>query len=220
MEAAKRAAGEKAAEFIKDGMVVGLGTGTTAAYFIDHLVRRCQKGLKITAVASSSKSLEQAKKGGIPVIDINSLTEIDITVDGADEIDPEKQMIKGGGGALLREKILASMSKEMVVIVDESKLVDKLGSCKLPVEILPFAHLATVQKLQRRGYKGSIRQAGSAPYLTENGNYIFDITLSKCRPQEDHEAILQIPGVIETGFFIGYAGRVVIGFSDGTVQVR
>ena len=220
IEAAKRVAGEKAASFIENGMIVGLGTGSTAAYFIEHLIQRCKKGLKITAVASSTRSQELAKKGGIPLIDINTITLIDITVDGADEIDPEKRMIKGAGGALLREKIVASMSKEMVVILDEKKLVPHLGSCKLPVEIIPFAHPATIAKLKKRGYTGELRLKDQSPYLTENGNYIYDIELSKCRPEEDHEAILQVPGVVETGFFLDYAGRVVIGFLDGNLEVR
>ncbi len=220
IEAAKRLAGEKAASFIENGMIVGLGTGSTAAYFIEHLIERCKKGLKITAVASSTPSQELAKKGGIPLVDINSITLIDVTVDGADEIDPEKRMIKGAGGALLREKIVASMSKEMIVISDETKLSPHLGSRKLPVEIIPFAHPATISKLKKRGYQGELRLKGRSPYLTENGNYIFDIELHQCRPEEDHEAILQVPGVVETGFFLDYAGRVVIGFLDGTVQVR
>ncbi|MBS0616002.1 MAG: ribose-5-phosphate isomerase RpiA [Verrucomicrobia bacterium] len=217
IEVAKQRAGEKAASFIQDGMIVGLGTGSTATYFIKELMKR---GLKITAVASSERSQNLAKQGGIPLIDINTINHIDITVDGADEIDPEKRMIKGGGGALLREKIVASMSKEMVVIVDESKLVSHLGSRKLPVEIIPFAHMATIHKLQKHGYKGELRRNEKAPYLTENGNYIYDIQLKNCRPEEDHEAILHVPGVVETGFFLDYAGRVVIGFLDGTVQVR
>lgn len=217
LETAKRLAGEKAASFIEDGMIVGLGTGSTAMHFIQHLIER---KLKITAVASSLRSQELAKKGGIPLIDINTITRIDITVDGADEIDPTKRMIKGGGGALLREKIVASMSQEMVVIVDQTKLVSHLGTHKLPVEIVPFAYPATIHKLEARGYKGVVRLDGRAPYITENGNYIYDVQLHKCHPEEDQEAILQVPGVVETGFFLNYAGRVVVGFLDGTTQVR
>src|SRR5258708_7904802 len=118
IEEAKKAAGHKAAEFIEKGMIVGLGTGTTAFYFIESLIKRCKEGLKIQAVSSSRASAEIAKKGGIEILDINSIPRVDITVDGADEIDPKKRMIKGGGGAHVREKILASSSNEMVVIVD------------------------------------------------------------------------------------------------------
>ena len=214
---AKKAAGEKATELIEDEMIVGLGTGSTSYHFINRLIQRCREGLKIQAVASSSSSLEQAKKGGIPILDINSITSIDITVDGADEIDPQKQMIKGGGGALLREKILASMSREMVVIVDESKLVSKLGKQKLPVEIVPFGYKATIAQLEKLGFVGALR-----PNLTENGNYLFDLHLNPATvdPQRDHNRIINIPGVIETGFFLNLAGRVIDGFFDGQVAIQ
>ncbi len=221
-EAAKKRAGEKAAEFIQDGMVVGLGTGSTVSYFISCLIERCKQGLKIKTIASSNRSLDQAKAGGIPIIDINTLSSIDITVDGADEIDPQKQMIKGGGGALLREKIVASMSKEMVVIVDESKLVPKLGGCKLPVEIVPFGLKATIHKLEKFGYRGTLRLASGSPYCTDNGNFLLDLHLdpAKVNPFADHERIISIPGVVDTGFFLNLAGRVVVGFSDGQIVVQ
>jgi ribose 5-phosphate isomerase A len=145
----KKNAGYLAASFVQNGMTIGLGTGTTAKYFIEKIAERIQKEqLKLHAVASSSKSLEQAQKLGIPILDINTLTSIDLTVDGADEIDEKKRMIKGGGGALLREKILASMSKEMIVIVDESKVVPRLGHRKLPLEIATFAHQVTLHRIQ------------------------------------------------------------------------
>ena len=130
-ETIKKAVGYKAAELIEEGMLVGLGTGTTVYYFIEKLIERVSNGLKIQAVSSSLHSAELGQKGGIPMVDINKLSYLDITVDGADEIDPKKRMIKGGGGALLREKILASMSREMVVVVDESKLSHHLGQKKL-----------------------------------------------------------------------------------------
>ena len=146
-EKIKQAVGHKAADLIQDGMLVGLGTGSTVFYFIEKLIERVKDGLHIRAVSSSLRSAELASKGGIPLIDINTLSHLDITVDGADEIDHEKRMIKGGGGALLREKIVASMSKEMIVVVDESKLSAKLGRCKLPVEVIPFAHEVTHKKI-------------------------------------------------------------------------
>jgi ribose 5-phosphate isomerase A len=223
METAKKAAGEKAAALIQNGMVVGLGTGTTAAYFIQSLIHKCHQGLEIQAVASSDQSFKLAKAGNIPLIDINTIEAIDLTVDGADEIDPQKQMIKGGGGALLREKIVACMSREMVVIVDETKVVDRLGKCKLPVEIIPFGHPATIRKLNHLGYRGALRQTAEKKlFVTDNGNYIYDIHLNpqKCRPIEDHEMIIQIPGVVETGFFFNIAGRVIVGFLDGQAVIQ
>src|SRR3990167_2227814 len=135
-EKAKQEAALKAVEFIQDGMIVGLGSGTTAAYFIQALAERVKQGLKIQSVASSHPSADLAKKGGIKVLDLNAVSHVDLTIDGADEIDRKKRMIKGGGGAHVREKILACASKEMVVIVDESKRVERLGKAKLPVEVL------------------------------------------------------------------------------------
>ena len=220
IEQAKKAAGQKATELIKRGMIVGLGTGTTAYWFIESLIPLCKK-LNIQAVSSSSASLEQARKGGIPLLDINTITSIDITVDGADEIDPERRMIKGGGGALLKEKIIASMSKEVVIIVDETKLVPKLGKCKLPVEIVPFGVQSTIHKLEKLGFSGALRKDKNSLYITENGNYIFDIRLdpAKTHPAEDELRIIQIPGVVETGFFLNLATQVIVGFLDGRVQL-
>ncbi len=220
IEQAKKAAGQKATELIKRGMIVGLGTGTTAYWFIESLIPLCKK-LNIQAVSSSSASLEQARKGGIPLLDINTITSIDITVDGADEIDPERRMIKGGGGALLKEKIIASMSKEVVIIVDETKLVPKLGQCKLPVEIVPFGVQSTIHKLEKLGFSGALRKDKNSLYITENGNYIFDIRLdpAKTHPAEDELRIIQIPGVVETGFFLNLATQVIVGFLDGRVQL-
>ena len=218
LEQAKKAAGEKAASLIKDGMTVGLGTGSTAYWFIETL---SQRKLNISAVASSSASLEHARAGNIPIADLNTLTCLDVTVDGADEIDSQRQMIKGGGGALLREKILASMSKQVIIIVDETKLVSQLGKCKLPVEILPFGYNATIHKINLIGFSGSLRKNNQTLYLTENGNYIYDIQLDpkKPHPSEDHQRLIQIPGVVETGFFFNLATQVIVGFKDGRVEL-
>lgn len=219
-EKMKKKAGEQAAEWIEDGMVVGLGTGSTVFYFIERLIQRCQEGLKIEAVSSSNRSFEQAQKGGIPMGNIDTVTHIDLTVDGADEIDPQKRMIKGGGGALLREKILANTSREMVVIVDESKVVEQLGKRDLPIEILPFASSAIIEKVKLLGFKGTLREGpGDRPYLTDNGNYIYDIHFQELRdePEKDHERLIHIPGVLETGFFFNLAGRVLIGHLDGSI---
>ncbi len=218
----KKKVGNNAAALIKDGMCVGLGTGSTSGPFIDSLIQRCKEGLKISAIASSKASEERARKGGIPLLDSNNVTSLDITVDGADEIDSQKRMIKGGGGALLREKILASCSKEMIVVVDETKLVAQLGATKLPVEIIPFGHLATIFKLKQRGYEGKLRMTPSeTPYITDNSNFIFDIHFKELRknPEADALNIQNIPGVVETGFFLGLAGRVIIGFNDGRIEI-
>lgn len=222
-DAIKKKVGYKAAEFVQEGMHIGLGTGTTAFYFIERLIQRCKEGLKIGAVASSKRSLEQAREGKIPLLNIDEITSLDLTVDGADEIDSQKRMIKGGGGALAREKILAAMSREMIVIVDETKLVSSLGKCKLPVEIFPFGRMATLHHIAKAGYKGEFRKKSDGSlYLTDNGNLIVDIHFSDVReaPEEDHEALIHLPGVVDTGFFFHLAGRVIVGFADGQVVVK
>lgn len=219
-EIAKEAAGEKAALCIKNNMIVGLGSGTTAHYFIKALSRRCQEGLKIKTVASSRESAELAKKGGLEVVDINFVSHIDITVDGADEIDRYKRMIKGGGGAHVREKILASSSGEMIVIVDETKVVDSIGKAKLPVEILFYGSPATRMKLENLGYKGTFRlHPDGSLFITENGNLLFDIAFASppADPEKEHLQIIKVPGVVDTGFFFHLAGRVFIASFDGNV---
>lgn len=220
-EEMKKLAGYAATNHIENGMVVGLGTGSTVFHFINRLVEKVSEGLEISIVSSSLRSESQAKKGGIQTADINTITSIDITVDGADEIDPEKRMIKGGGGALLREKILANTSREMIVIVDESKVVEKLGKHPLPLEILPFASSAIIDKIKKLGYLGTLRKNNQdGPYITDNGNYIYDIHFETLRddPESDHEKLLRVPGVLETGFFFNLAGPVIIGRPNGVVD--
>lgn len=219
---AKAAAGKKAAELIEGGMLVGIGTGSTARYFIEALAERCRSGLKIHAVATSAESEQLARDAGIPMTELDRLEEIDLDVDGADEIDPQKRMIKGGGGALFREKIIAGMSKEMIVIVDASKQVTALGNFPLPVEISPFAYLATLRHILDSGYSGAIRKTPEGErYITDNNNLIYDIDLTfPCNnPEEVERKLSEIPGVIDTGFFIGYAGRVITGHEDGSTAI-
>ena len=151
----------------------------------------------------------------------NTITIVNLTVDGADEINGTKQMIKGGGGALLREKVLANISREMVVIVDESKVVEKLGNHLLAVEILPYAYGAIIEKIRKLGFHGTLREHNKdGPFITDNGNMIYDIHFESLRedPEKDHEKIIRIPGVLETGFFFNQAGRVFIGKENGTVD--
>ncbi len=219
---AKEAAGKAAADLIEEGMLIGLGTGSTAAYFIARLGERCRSGLKIQAVATSQASHELATALGIPMADLDRVTTLDLTVDGADEIDAQKRMIKGGGGALLREKIVANMSHEMLVVIDESKKVQSLGAACLPVEIVPFAHQATIYKIEQMGFSGVIRTTkNSQRLLTDNHHYIYDIRLPHpCHyPEKIAEQLRSIPGVVETGFFLHLAGRVIQGFGDGRIEI-
>lgn len=222
---AKRAAGQAAADLIEEGMLVGLGTGSTTAFFIEALGKRCKEGLKILAVATSLQSIRQAEPLGIPFKDADTVASLDVTVDGADEIDPQKNMIKGGGGALFREKLLAQSSREMIVIVDETKLVDHLGGHPLPIEIAPFVYRSTIQRIEANGYQGVIRMTRENKFfLTDNGNYIFDINYANAKPIKDpiaeHERLKSITGVIETGLFFHVAGRVVIGYEDSFVKIE
>ncbi len=222
-EVAKKAAAEEAITLIHDGMKVGLGTGTTTHFFIEKLIERCREGLRIKVIASSDRSRRQAEQGGIPLLDSQTIHTLDLYIDSADEIDPQKRMIKGGGGALLREKIVASMSREMVVIIDESKLSAQLGNHPLPIEVIPFAIGSTLHKLDLLGYQGSLRQGPDhSPFITENHNFIYDIQLdpNRSHPELDHQQILSIPGVVETGFFFNMAGRIVIGYNDGRVVIH
>lgn len=222
-EAAKKAAARAAADLIEEGMTIGLGTGSTAEIFIDYLIERSRKGLKIRAVSSSQRSFDKASKGGIAMADINQLTTLDVTVDGADEIDSQKRMIKGGGGALLREKIIASMSREMIVIVDSSKCVKLLGKHPLATEIVPFGFTSTIYKLHAEGYQGSLRKNVSGGlFLTDNSNYIFDVSFNNLikDPEKEDRRIRSIPGVVETGFFLNLAGRVIVGYDDGRVEIQ
>ncbi len=218
----KKAVAQKACEFIHNDMVVGIGSGSTVEYFVEALGLICQRGLKIHAVASSSAIYELALKWHIPMIDYGEVTNIDLTVDGADEIDEQKFMIKGGGGALFREKILASSSQEMIVIIDDSKLSKSLGNRKLPIEIHPFCYRASIKKINQAGFKGSLRvHQENGLYITDNGNYIYDVSYpnDKNQPMEDHETLIQIPGVIETGLFCHLSPKVLMGRSSQEIEI-
>lgn len=224
IENGKAAAGEAAAKLVQDGMLVGLGTGSTAAFLILSLGQRCTKeNLQIKAVATSIASEKLARMVGIPLIDPNDVELLDITLDGADEVDPHKNMIKGRGGALLREKILAQSSKEMVVIVDASKMVKELGKCPVPLEIAQFGFGTTCLRLKELGYHGSLRcnQDGTL-YRTDNQNYIVDLVFDKpiLDPAGLHQKLKVITGVIETGLFFKVAGRVIIGHENGKIEIR
>jgi len=219
---AKKNAAKAAIKFIKPNTIVGLGSGSTSEYFINYLIEEVKKGLDITAVSSSKRSEEIAKKGNILIKNIDEVSQIDITVDGADEIDNEKRMIKGGGAAHVREKILAVSSKEMIAIVDETKVVSKLGKRKLPVEVLPFGHTHVKSTLKKMNFLSSFRKNEKSSYLiTDNGNYILDVDISNSKdsPENIHSKIKAIPGVVDTGFFFNIAKRVIIGFENKKAKI-
>jgi len=215
---AKERAANRALELVSGGQVIGLGTGSTAKLAIEGLARLVREGLSIKAVHTSIATERMARELGIPLIDINQASTIDLTLDGADEVDPRFNMIKGGGGALTREKLVALPSTKRVILIDESKLVSKLGmSRSLPVEVLPFAWSFSARLLGELGCAANLRQQGETPSLTDNGNYILDCDFGPI----DEPAVLEhriklLPGVIESGLFIGIADMLVIGLDDRT----
>jgi ribose 5-phosphate isomerase A len=213
VEAQKRAAAERALELVRPGTIVGLGTGTTAHYFIDGLARRVRNGLKVQAVVTSLESRTRAEAGGIPVIERIDGS-LDLAVDGADEIDPAVNCVKGRGGALLREKIVAHASRRFVLVADESKLVRRLGRGPVPIEILPFLWEATRRSIESLGGRPELRMAAGAPFRTDNGNLILDTSFGNVDPALG-VALNGIPGVIEHGLFFGTAKAAIIGSAAG-----
>lgn len=217
----KQLAAEKAVSFLEDGMTIGLGTGSTAYWAIEKIGEKVRKeNWKIKAIATSVRSEEHARSLGIPIFDFSVIKSIDVTIDGADEVDAKLQLIKGGGGALLREKIVASNSKQMIVVADESKWVEVLGKFPLPVEVVQFGWMRTFEKLQSLGCEPNRRMQGNDPYLTDNGNYIVDCAFIEIKdPPVLHEAVNAITGVVDNGLFIRMASQLVLGFSNGETRI-
>lgn len=217
----KAIAAKAALSFIKDGMKVGLGTGSTAEFFIRELALLCNKGLKIQALATSKASHHLAETLHIPLLDPQNTISLDVVIDGADEVDPQKNMIKGGGGALLFEKIVAAMAKEMIVIVDESKVVTQLGAFPLPLEISPYAYQATFHHLEKAGFSPKIRKTAFGHFLTDSGHMTFDLQLTSpiTDPYALDRSLKCIPGVLETGLFLGIATKVIVGHPNETVTL-
>ena len=217
---AKKNAAERAVEYVKDGMTIGLGTGTTAYWAILKLGQKIREGLHINAVATSLATEKLANENNIPIVPFSEVRSIDLAIDGADEVDAKKNLIKGGGGALTREKIIAYNSKKFIVVVDESKLVEQLGKFPLPVEILPFGAELTVKRISLMAGEAKIRQAKVGNYITDNGNLIVDCRFGAIADPASLDAALKtIPGVVETGLFLNNrVGAVVAGFKSGEVK--
>jgi ribose 5-phosphate isomerase A len=221
----KRSAGRRAAEMVEDGMIVGLGTGSTVFFTLERLGERvAEEGLQISGVPTSRDTEGKARELGIELVGLADVEAIDLTIDGADEIDGAFRMIKGGGGALLREKVVAAMSRREVIVVGADKVVERLGTTfMLPVEVVPFARPAVLRALSGLGCDPIVRQAGpEAPFRTDNGNEIIDCRFADGigNPESLEAALAAIPGVVESGLFIGLAHVVVIGTADGGCEVR
>lgn len=208
----KKNAGERAADFVSNGMTIGLGSGTTVYWMLKQLSKRFQYGLKITGIPSSKKTEQWAKEFGIRLTSFAAIDKLDLTIDGANEIDPFFNLMKGGGGSLVREKILANISKEFIIIADQAKLHSQLGSIPLPVEIIPFGWEVTSKQIEKLGCTAALRKKKNHPFNSDNGNFIVDChfdTISD--PELLHQELIMIPGVIETGLFINMTDKIIIG---------
>ncbi len=229
IDKAKFAAAKRATDFVEDGMRVGLGTGSTAAWLVKCLGEMVQNdGLRIKGVPTSSRTAQMAREVGIEVISLDEAKWLDLTIDGADEYDGNLNLIKGGGGAHLQEKIVATASDQMVVIADIGKQVETLGAFPLPVEVIPFGWQTTKTLLEETligmdvlGRTTSLRMNGDHPFITDEGNHIIDLHLNRIGNARQLSLVLnQIPGVVENGLFIDICDAVVIGHGDGRVEVR
>ncbi|MFD1156445.1 ribose-5-phosphate isomerase RpiA [Roseovarius aestuarii] len=229
IDKAKFVAAKRAVDFVEDGMRVGLGTGSTAAWMVrclGELVR--DDGLKIRGVPTSTRTAELARGVGIEVITLDEAKWLDLTIDGADEFDADLNLIKGGGGALLQEKIVATASDQMVVIADIGKEVETLGAFPLPVEVIPFGWQTTKSLIEELlismdvlGREARLRMNGASPFVTDEGNYILDLHLGRIgNAQQLSLAMNQMPGVVENGLFIDICDVVVLGYGDGRVETR
>jgi ribose 5-phosphate isomerase A len=218
----KESAARASLQFVKDGQVVGIGTGSTAAYFIQLLGERVKNGLRVRGIATSERSRQQAAGLGIPVTTLDECPAIDVTVDGADEVDPELRLIKGGGGALLREKIVASASKQLVIIADATKRVPVLGKFPLPVEVIKFAQAVVLRKIEALGAKVSLRrQADGKPFLTDENNHILDCSFGQIADVEKvARQLSDMPGVVEHGLFVGMASVVLVSDGNRIIELR
>ncbi|WP_166416481.1 ribose-5-phosphate isomerase RpiA [Cochlodiniinecator piscidefendens] len=229
IDKAKFVAAKRAVDFVEDGMRVGLGTGSTAAWMVrclGELVR--EEGLRITGVPTSARTAALAREVGIKVVSLDEAQWLDVTIDGADEYDSELNLIKGGGAALLQEKIVATASDQMIVIADIGKKVEKLGSFPLPVEVIPFGWQTTKALIEETligldvmGRTTTLRMNGDIPVMTDEGNHIIDLHLNRIENARQLSLVMnQIPGVVENGLFIDICDAVVIGYGDGKVEVR
>ena len=217
----KEVVGKKAVEYVKDGMIVGLGTGSTVFYFVHALADRVKEGLNIQMVSTSVQTVELAKSLGLNIKELEEIDHIDLAVDGVDEIDKNFNAIKGGGAALFREKIVADIAKEVIWIYDESKDVEKLGKFNLPVEILPFGYSHTVRKLTEAGLNPVIRKKDGEILITDNHNYIADLHLGYGFDIEEvKEKLANIVGVVEHGLFLNMCKLCIKGTPGGAVIIN
>jgi len=229
VDRAKYAAARRAVDFVEDGMKLGLGTGSTAAWMVRALAERAKnESLRLTCVPTSVRTADLGRELGLNIVSLEEAGWLDLTIDGTDEFDADLTLIKGGGGAHLMEKIVATASDKMIVITDASKEVKTLGSFPLPVEVVPFGWQASRMLIEEllnamdvMGTQASLRMNGSRSYVTDEGNYILDLSLGRIgNPRQLSLALNQVPGVVENGLFIDICDAVVIGYGDGKIELR
>ena len=217
----KKMAAYEALKYVTNGMILGLGTGSTAEHMIRGLGAKVSEGLQVKGVPSSERSARLARELGIPLTTLEVCVSLDLTIDGADEFDPELRLIKGGGGALLREKILAHNSKMNIIITDSGKAVERLGAFKLPVEVIPLAVQPILEELNAMELEPALRKTDQMVYRTDENNFILDLNILK---QNDltalNHTLLSIPGVVETGLFLDTTDILIMGKGEGTTMVR
>ena len=217
----KRIAGEKATEYIKDGMILGLGTGSTAYYMIKKVGELVRSGMNLKAVATSRNTENLAKELNITLVDIDEVDRIDLCIDGVDEIDKHFNAIKGGGGALFREKIVANLANEVIWIMDNSKLVDSIGAFPLPIEVLPYGYTQVIRKLKSYSLNPAIRVKDGNVFISDNGNYIVDLHIGNPMDINDvYDKVSGLTGVLETGLFINMCKRIIVGTDSGAKVIE
>ena len=218
----KKLAGEKAVEHIKDGMILGLGTGSTVKYTLEKLGELIKEGFEIKGIPTSMHTKKLAKEYNIPLTTLNENPEIDLTIDGADEVDSKLNLIKGGGGALTREKIIAYHSKKEIIVIDDSKVVKALGiDFPLPVEVIKYGWTSTKKVLEKFDCTVELRTIVGEPFITDNSNYILDCEFERIEdPEQLEKDINNIPGVVENGLFIGLVDEVIVGSKQGIMTLE
>ena len=223
----KRRAAEAALDFVEDGMRLGLGSGSTAAHFVRLLGERVHAGLKVVGVPTSGRTEEIAREAGVPLTTLDETPELDLDIDGADEIGPSLALIKGGGGALLREKIVANASKRMIVVADSAKRVSELGAFPLPIEVVAFGMKATIRAIEKAaGELGlapaiALRSTGGAAFVTDNGNRVLDASFGRIPdPEALAERLAGIPGIVEHGLFLGLADLALVASPEGVAELK
>ncbi len=222
LDSLKRSAALKAAEYVRDGMVVGLGTGSTAKHMVIALGEKVRAGMRIRGISTSHETAKLAQMHGIPLIETDDAWVIDVAIDGADQVDPQFNLIKGGGGALLKEKIVAASAKQFIVVVDHTKLVPALGnSFPLPIEVIPFGWGSTARQIEEvAGGKAALRERNGQTFRTEAGHFILDLHIARIdNPARLETQLNQVPGIVETGLFVGRAHLLIVGTPTG-VETR